>query len=1726
MNNNIQNSFYEAMKVFTDYATAHSAATITIETAITGIIDARTGEYSVEYLGNTFTTYTTNSNVTYSVGDKVYVLIPDGDFTKTKVILGKTTPSAGQYVSDIDTQTSWYQISDNLIDERLIDDVVELSSYKETLLGDDDCIITQDNSFGTIMNNYIQDYGTFQFKFNVKTELTEDQQAGRGNYGVVLYIPLVNTGSGGEESHVWKIITLDVGSMSGNPYRFTVWTPQVINFEIDKQYKFDEDKTPGLCCFCYNFPYDEDKEDIKDIFIKDFSFSVVKELSATDMTGYKLTLKASEGEYFSKNYKDTKTITPTLRVNGKETSLIKDNCEMYWFVEDASVKSGNDYYSAYGGWGWKCLNTRTNIVKNVDGTQTFDYITSDFDLQVSGDLIFSDTRYKCVAVYDGVQVSEIITLKNFGKNYINFTIETETGSNVFLKDTGYVTLVIDVNLDIPKEVDEAYRDLVSYSWLRYDKNGNLIKEEKTEDYNDSDFFTIISYNQPKKFDNSEYSDEYAGWGFETKIKFPVNIIEDYNTLYCTAKLINPIDEEDDLDEYILGTKEIVLSTSENLSYILTINNGNQLFKYDSDGDSPAGSAYDGPSTSKVTSIPALTYTLRRPEGIELTDDEYSFVNYKWCVPKNSLFKVEDYTSEDDDFYYFEGWDNNGHTASLAYSIASRYNVSATNNTIILKCSFQGNELEAYAPITFIKEGENGTNGTAYAAELVSGGQSANTSVPYSTLNAQGVAQKLKFLYNISSKKLYRYDYDNDELVELTKNSAGDWTSDKRIYPRVYENSAATADYTISYSMFDYKTTNPCFYLSNVETIEENKIASYGSAENGVVLSLAEEPTLTGTYCNIVQAQITVDGQSSVSNSDEIIYCYYPIELSIADFDTAVVPGIDGGFAEVMYASDGTNPSWDETSAFKCDKEGFENFSISWKTEGHLKPMSGSGTSFTTKPTNKYDDGNSKNMVITTLSLENVQKTKVEAAIKEFQEDIENTQEEMESLVNNLGYLEDFAEKWNEYWAWYYYLEDIQDLLDKQTEAVYKLNDLLEEKLISIDNYLNLQENYNNKDIQTYCKQLTEQISKLKNEVYQAIVQIQTLGNEDAGYDDLISLEEYLLDWNETIKQVYIDGLGLDSALTLEILITDINEAIVEYQELYKDLYGFSETKYLEEYEELKAQRQEIIDTIPDSAMYRCLAIKMVCQKYLDRFDQYTSIKDIKTCVEEMYTKCLKNSFDKDDYPTALCWLTVNDVTETEFNDKIQECLDKIAEDKAQIENLNNILKVKNQTLIHQRPIIFYFNRYEMSNINAWDGNKVEIGDGYILSPQIGAGAKESDNSFTGVVMGLKKLNSTGKVRKGLYAYHKGTQSFMLDAENGAAIFGKKENGGQIIIDPSNTKALLYSGNYFNNYDSSTGLPISYNTHEDAGMCIDLSTPEIRFGTGNFVVNKEGHITAKGGGEIAGWSISDTKLVSADKKTALYSGGGDSDERISVGNSKFVVYGDGRFKAANNNFSIDANGNITSTGGSIGGWTIGGSSISSGGTTLNSDGGINCRYLVANNSGQIGGWTIGSNSLSGGGITLSSGSITGSGWSILGGGAATFGNLTTNGSVSIGGSGNIGGVTLTNGVLHIDRAHIDSCNATSLYLGGKKVSVDEIQYMTDISGITATRNVIYVVTGVDVNLNITKNTNGYVTDVSADVSTTKTVINNISYLGIMYHYRTCKALNQGTSSSSTQVMTWN
>jgi len=130
-----------------------------------------------------------------------------------------------------------------------------------------------------------------------------------------------------------------------------------------------------------------------------------------------------------------------------------------------------------------------------------------------------------------------------------------------------------------------------------------------------------------------------------------------------------------------------------------------------------------------------------------------------------------------------------------------------------------------------------------------------------------------------------------------------------------------------------------------------------------------------------------------------------------------------------------------------------------------------------------------------------------------------------------------------------------------------------------------------------------------------------------------------------------------------------------------------------------------------------------------------------------------------------------------------------------------------------RNQIFRLNNYGNADINAWDGQGIDIkeDEGTLFAPTIGAGYKDPfTNTFTGIIMGLDKSQlKTGrrenagnrqgysadsyektKYMVGLYGYQEGYASFGL-MENGTAFFGRADRGGRIIIDGYN--AVIYGG---------------------------------------------------------------------------------------------------------------------------------------------------------------------------------------------------------------------------------------------------------------------------------------------------------------------------------------------
>ena len=144
------------------------------------------------------------------------------------------------------------------------------------------------------------------------------------------------------------------------------------------------------------------------------------------------------------------------------------------------------------------------------------------------------------------------------------------------------------------------------------------------------------------------------------------------------------------------------------------------------------------------------------------------------------------------------------------------------------------------------------------------------------------------------------------------------------------------------------------------------------------------------------------------------------------------------------------------------------------------------------------------------------------------------------------------------------------------------------------------------------------------------------------------------------------------------------------------------------------------------------------------------------------------------------------------------------------------------------PIYMSLNLYGLASLNAWDGNTIEINEdnNYIMAPQIGAGIKNEDNTFTGVVMGKATTYDMEEEQVGLLGYSGGRQSIFLDAKTGNATFGLPEiderdpnqqnlNEGRIELRPGGLSSIanwkINSRMLFNIPDANKNNSEEYNT---------------------------------------------------------------------------------------------------------------------------------------------------------------------------------------------------------------------------------------------------------------------------------------------------------------------------
>lgn len=132
-----------------------------------------------------------------------------------------------------------------------------------------------------------------------------------------------------------------------------------------------------------------------------------------------------------------------------------------------------------------------------------------------------------------------------------------------------------------------------------------------------------------------------------------------------------------------------------------------------------------------------------------------------------------------------------------------------------------------------------------------------------------------------------------------------------------------------------------------------------------------------------------------------------------------------------------------------------------------------------------------------------------------------------------------------------------------------------------------------------------------------------------------------------------------------------------------------------------------------------------------------------------------------------------------------------------------IYALSEEEVLWSQPILIMQNQYDFTMLNQWDGSlTIDEENGTILSSMLGAGRKNDNNTFSGVLIGDISAgtgNDEAIKQTGVYGFDNGTMSYALK-EDGTATFGAKGKGQiQINGNDSTIKSA--------NFNSGSGMKI-------------------------------------------------------------------------------------------------------------------------------------------------------------------------------------------------------------------------------------------------------------------------------------------------------------------------------
>lgn len=882
---NLQDVVLEAVDTIVSNRIEQIATDKTVTATVAGCTNSLTGEYLVSYNGGKLKAYAQEGN-TYTQGQSVYVLVPEGDFTKKKNIVGVAQAAEDDNnISFVSSAISNYNlIGRNCLSDKNKVTPAGLRSYKKedykVLYKKDEDVSGSKPKFLSIdiqeLENNIKQAEAVLIEASFRTSLPREHKLTKtGEYGITFILAFKDGDATDDKGQalVKKLsYTIDSNSMTGSPLQYQSYFDQYQIFPVDVENFLYIDQ---IIFYCKDFvettdPIQSQDRPIgwgDDIFIKDVEFYGLRKISAAN-GDYQMHLSMPKGSTLRDLTENSSlSVVSTLRHKNEDLS---GDAMFYWFKEDGRVTASSKDYKMYGGAGWSYLEAKGN---------KYSFVTTGAENRAY------ENKYMCVCVYkEQMVLKDYFTLYNEAAKR-DIEIISSLGVS-FSFDRGEPTLTClldgkDKNFEAGKangHPDNFFR----FVWSKVDDYGQTLSFIETVDelkkHYEEGMKQGLGYNNLSALKNQMNALEGASWDKNT-LTYPVKGIDSKATFKCAVYLRDrepSKDESVENIEYNIGVATLTLknaTAADPTDYYITIENGDQVFQYSESGVSPDDDRYEDPLEVKP-----LTCHFFDPAGLEVNKDTYDI---KWRVPlTDSMITIPK-----------EGMVLNQSNQKIEYctsqiypmAIAANFDYSAVSNQIEAIVTYQGVTYSQMTDFLFTKVGENGTNGTDIVAKI---------SPTFKSL-------KNKMLALIIDK--------NNKIAWNTGQAMSQQVLQFQLYQR---NEKINDDSTVSWSM-GYGQSK------------------YMSCNDGIISWNTADATKRKFMNQIVKAQTTY----TIGDSSYKYYAFYGIPVIKKYSDNDIQIDKTSLLKSITYNADGRNPLYNKNQGVTLIGSGIEDLFIEWIAEG-------------------------------------------------------------------------------------------------------------------------------------------------------------------------------------------------------------------------------------------------------------------------------------------------------------------------------------------------------------------------------------------------------------------------------------------------------------------------------------------------------------------------------------------------------------------------------------------------------------------------------------------------------------------------------------------------------------------------------------------------------------------------------------------------------------------------